>query len=809
MQLISLYLENYRQHKSSEMHFPTGLVGILGSNGSGKSTILEAIAWAIYGNEKTVVKGGKDTLIWRLAPPKSVAIAELSFAFAGRTFTIKRTQTADRTFAELQQDGRTIANSIDAVKSAINKLLNMTHQEFFNSYFTGQKDLKFLGGITSGADRERFIAKMLGYERIEQAQGEASKQGTIRHARSEASKNVHRIQGAMEAFDPEAIATNLTRTNQALHNQRQALTQLEQQIVQNTITLNQLQQHLQQLQDKQQQFNQIQHQIELKSSELKSVQQRIDEILKDSATLAKQVERYNILKVELINYQELLQQERDLRSQYDLWQKQQQIAQRIAELEKEIEEMSANNTHLQELDNLQLKLNQEIAINQERLQQLHSDLEQEQMQWQNNKALTSADLRTQEQLSQKLQKQIRDIEEAGSEGHCPTCDRPLYEEYETVISNLQNQLSTTQALVNQRRQELHLLKLEPTAIGQLRQEQENLKKIIKQQEKQQQELALHKQKSQIQIQQITAKQSQIEELTKQVTPTAYDPVLHQSVVAQIDLLSPKHQEMLKLENTALQLQKLSVQLEQNQAEKLALEQAIAKLQEDQTALHFNLSEYSELQPQYQQLQRQQQQLLENRQHTQHQIELLTRDLELFLKQEQEYQAKKLELANAQNQYLLYDTLDRSFTDLRQYLTQQIRPQLSEIASLLLAELTDGRYSALELDDGYNVAVIESGDRKSVISGGEEDIVNLCLRLAVSQMIMDRTGQPFSLLILDEVFGSLDEQRRDNVLQLLHKLGNQFAQVLVISHIDLIKESLNHAICLEYLPKEQYSRVVVQ
>ncbi|NKB17754.1 MAG: AAA family ATPase [Pseudanabaena sp. CRU_2_10] len=44
MRLISLGLENFRQHKSTEIHFPNGLTGILGANGSGKSTILEAIA---------------------------------------------------------------------------------------------------------------------------------------------------------------------------------------------------------------------------------------------------------------------------------------------------------------------------------------------------------------------------------------------------------------------------------------------------------------------------------------------------------------------------------------------------------------------------------------------------------------------------------------------------------------------------------------------------------------------------------------------------------------------------------------------
>ncbi len=66
---------------------------------------------------------------------------------------------------------------------------------------------------------------------------------------------------------------------------------------------------------------------------------------------------------------------------------------------------------------------------------------------------------------------------------------------------------------------------------------------------------------------------------------------------------------------------------------------------------------------------------------------------------------------------------------------------------------------MELDEDYMVTLLDGGEAKPVISGGEEDIANLALRLAISQMIADRAGQPLSLLVLDEIFGSLDEERR--------------------------------------------------
>jgi exonuclease SbcC len=157
---------------------------------------------------------------------------------------------------------------------------------------------------------------------------------------------------------------------------------------------------------------------------------------------------------------------------------------------------------------------------------------------------------------------------------------------------------------------------------------------------------------------------------------------------------------------------------------------------------------------------------------------------------------------------LHDELDRAYTDLRTDLNVQLRPEMSELASAFLAELTDARYDELELDDSYNLTVLEDGVPKPVISGGEQDIANLCLRLAISQMIAERAGQTFSLLILDEVFGSLDESRRQNVVALLRGLQDRFEQVILITHIEQVREGLDRVISVRY-DEERGSSVVEQ
>lgn len=122
----------------------------------------------------------------------------------------------------------------------------------------------------------------------------------------------------------------------------------------------------------------------------------------------------------------------------------------------------------------------------------------------------------------------------------------------------------------------------------------------------------------------------------------------------------------------------------------------------------------------------------------------------------------------------------------------IRPSLSARASRLFAQITKGRYSTIDLDDDYNIEIEDEGKRFSLerFSGGEVDLANLCLRIAISQEISERSGgKTTEFIVLDEIFCSQDLDRKDSIMNALRELCKQFKQIILITHIEDIKESL--------------------
>jgi exonuclease SbcC len=136
---------------------------------------------------------------------------------------------------------------------------------------------------------------------------------------------------------------------------------------------------------------------------------------------------------------------------------------------------------------------------------------------------------------------------------------------------------------------------------------------------------------------------------------------------------------------------------------------------------------------------------------------------------------------------------------RDHLIGKVAPTLSEQTSKFMEAMTEGRYSGVSLDEDYEIQLDDQGVLHPIkrFSGGESDLANLAFRLAVSRIIADRTGaSPINLLILDEIFGSLDPSRKRSVMTALGGLSSQFRQIFLITHIEDVKDLMNYVIRVE-------------
>ena len=165
MQIERIHVVNFRQHEDTDRRLGPGLTGIVGPNGAGKTTLLEAIAWAIYG--APAARGTRESIRRRGAPPRAPVRVELEFVLGAHRYRIVRTLST----AELYQDTdpAPIANSLAAVTEQTCRMLGMRQEEFFNTYFTGQKELAVMAAMKP-AERAQFLSRVLGYERLKFAQ---------------------------------------------------------------------------------------------------------------------------------------------------------------------------------------------------------------------------------------------------------------------------------------------------------------------------------------------------------------------------------------------------------------------------------------------------------------------------------------------------------------------------------------------------------------------------------------------------------------------------------------------------------------
>ena len=130
---------------------------------------------------------------------------------------------------------------------------------------------------------------------------------------------------------------------------------------------------------------------------------------------------------------------------------------------------------------------------------------------------------------------------------------------------------------------------------------------------------------------------------------------------------------------------------------------------------------------------------------------------------------------------------------------QLKPSLIGAVGELLGRLSDGRFDSIDLDDNFNVFVRDEGTLRPLadLSGGETDLVALAMRLGLASVVADRHGAGGAgFLILDECFGSQDADRKESILTALRSLRGVYGQIFLISHVGGLDDAADAVIDVE-------------
>jgi len=151
---------------------------------------------------------------------------------------------------------------------------------------------------------------------------------------------------------------------------------------------------------------------------------------------------------------------------------------------------------------------------------------------------------------------------------------------------------------------------------------------------------------------------------------------------------------------------------------------------------------------------------------------------------------------------LYDELQVAFgkKGLQALIIETAIPEIEGEASELLGRMTDGRMSLQfetqrDTKSGSTVETLdikisdESGPRSyEMYSGGEAFRINFAVRIALSKLLARRAGAQLQTLIIDEGFGTQDADGRQKLVEAINSIKDDFARILVITHIEELKDA---------------------
>ena len=819
------------------------LACLSGENGAGKSALLEAITWVLWGRARD--RAIDDELIAKGATDMEV---DLLFMLGGDTYRVIRKRAmkgkSGTTLLDLQlaegdgSDGgawRTLSGStVRESQARINDLLKIDYDTFKNSAFLMQgKADEFT--IKTPTDRKKVLADILGLQQYDRLEEQAKAEAKDRLSRiTDLNNTLYRIN--LELDRRPQYEADLKVLEEQLEAEQEHLAERRTELAEVTSREQELEHSRQRLEEIRGRITRREHTMD----QLKVRIVRNDERKKAlQGLLARraEIERgYAELQELGVRDEELLEAGRNL----SRLQKQHGAAQREVDVERTRLESEANQRE-REIADLKRALQGRPVLEQQlagtldkvnrlvALQAQHEDTrcEREALDV-NMRALTTERDTVQQDgtlLRQKLdllEKHFQTTDHAG----CPLCGTALTEDaLQRVRDSYEKDIADRRREYTDKVRELEEINRQIVSVElRLGKEREDLRPLedLRRREAEQRAAVQRLDEDE---QKLEGKEADLAAMKKRLFGNEYAHDARERLAAlEADMAALSYDEERHMQVRARieQLRESGYESQYHQLE--SAEQELAHILEELEAGNTNLgtqrveqesdrAEELKLTPQLALLA----EVQEQRAATKAAVDDLAKTVHTLAEQRGELrnsiakcdewgeEKRKLsaELQQAQEEQQIYNDLSTAFgkKGIQAMIIENIIPEVEEEANTLLHRMTDGRMSVqfVTQKDAKTVkSVIETLDIEiadeigtrsyEMYSGGEAFRVNFAVRIALSKLLARRAGTQLQTLVIDEGFGSQDGQGRDKLVGAIRSIQDDFEKILVITHIEELKDA---------------------
>jgi DNA repair protein SbcC/Rad50 len=874
---LTLQLKNFVSYGPVQTIYfePYQLICLSGKNGHGKSALLDALTWVLWGQaRKTIGMNKADEAVLKLG--ETHMFVSLDFSCGDHVYRIRREYgvTAHKSQTELEfgiidsVTGHCKAltdKTIRATQEKINTTIGLDYEAFVNSGFLRQGQSNEFSK-KSPKDRKEILASILQldqYEKIKKRAHEkardllnqkeqlavaqtkliqelARKQTVFSHLQ-DMNKQLENIaaQELAHTQKQSALSRNREQLEQLIKNRevlKLKLGHINQTIADHVHILTQESQQWRTILYKKQtahNYTALEHDISALESDLQAIQAKAHSYMalkeqylqlkeQEAPLIHKHQENYNNRLQELKSNAHKIQLEDTL------------LKQQIHETDKRL---AHQNHQLEQIILEQKKISELIQVPVLLLETIEKQLDKRKIafhKWHARAAQLTHDLK---QLHDKIT-----MAQHTENPVCPLCEQDLNE---SKKNNLLESLKDNKIRINNQLNRINLLL---TSLNHLIIEQTQLREHIKLQQ-------AERDKALIQNTEITKQlakfQEEIAVLHDHIKALEPRQIITAQTLTRAHLALQEHEQYASLEHNQeyINLKKLlqniqaqALQIDYKPQRELEIKEKLNKLHEQkrdhiQFLTHLSTQEERKLRI-YHQLNllrnyKLEKKLLEaeyaqlstvdiQEQILQTQLQEITQNLRsinqakeqiIFNKGSLEQEYKMLEIKDKehieqqnqikayQHEYEEYQTIASALgkDGVQALLIEEVIPEIEQEANRLLARLTDNQaHLAIE-----SVRDLKSGGTKETLdikisdaiglrpyelfSGGEAFRIDFALRIAISKLLSRRAGRALQTLIIDEGFGSQDDEGLGHIMDAIHKIKDDFKKIIIVSHLNHFKD----------------------